>query len=98
MEIAEPGGGKLRIAPQTGGLPYVQGQTVTPRGLVGVSWQPQYWRLEVTLPAAVSAEVKLPATCEGKRIAIVESAGEVTHVAGRIFTIAGPGRYVFQVR
>ena len=97
VEVAEPGGGKLRIAPQAGGLPYVQGHTVTPKGVVWVSWEPSAWRLETVIPAGVAVEVVMPPECEGKRVRIVESAGKVTNARGQTFILRKPGRYVFEV-
>jgi hypothetical protein len=60
VTILEPGGAKLRIAPQSGGLPFVAGHTMTPKGLVWVHWDPRQNRLELNLPLAVAAEVVLP--------------------------------------
>ena len=97
VQISEPGGGKLRIAPQTGGLPYVQGHTVTPKGLVWVSWQPLAWQLEIVIPAGVVADVVMPPECEGKRVRVAEAAGKVTANGKQGYTLRKPGRYVFQV-
>jgi len=60
VTLREPGGGKLRIAPRTGGLPFVEGRTITPRGAVDVTWRPDERRLVVALPAGVEAELVLP--------------------------------------
>jgi len=97
VQITEPGGGKLRIAPQTGGLPYVQGHTNTPKGLVWVSWDPQRWRLETHIPDNVTAEVILPKKCQGKRVAIIASAGKAKKVNALTYEIKSPGKYIFQV-
>jgi len=64
VTIAEPGGAKLEIAPQLGGLPFVQGHTVTPKGVVWVSCDPQQRRLEVTLPKGTTAKILCPWTSE----------------------------------
>ncbi len=98
VQIVEPGGGRLRIAPQTGGLPYVAGHTNTPRGLVYVCWDPQQWRLDVSIPGETSADVVLPAVCMGKRIDVAAAAGTVRRQSGRKLTIEGAGRYVFRFR
>jgi len=58
VRIAEPGGARLTIAPQTGGLPYVSGATMTPKGRVWVYWDGRKFELE--LPVGVTAEIKLP--------------------------------------
>jgi hypothetical protein len=97
VQISEPGGGKLRIAPQAGGLPYVQGYTMTPKGTVWVSWQPLAWQLEIVIPAGVIAEVCTPPECEGKAVRVIESAGKVTQKGRQAFTLRKPGRYMFQV-
>ncbi|MBN1816574.1 MAG: hypothetical protein JW828_04390, partial [Sedimentisphaerales bacterium] len=98
VRIVQPGGARLQIAPQTGGLPYVQGHTVTPKGLVWVSWQPQYFSLEIVLPENVTAEVVLPDECRGKPIKIMETAGECDSLDNGRFVIRGGGRYLFQIR
>jgi len=61
VRILEAGGAKIRIAPQTGGLPFVAGHTMTPKGLVYVHWDPRMWRLETILPGGVEAEIVVPA-------------------------------------
>jgi len=98
VQITEPGGGKLRIAPQSGGLPYVQGHTNTPKGLVWVSWDPQQWRLEVQIPDDVKAEVILPEECKGKRVTKIESTATVKKINTMTFEIQSSGRSIFQVR
>ena len=98
VQITEPGGGKLRIAPQSGGLPYVQGHTNTPKGLVWVSWDPQQWRLEVQIPDDVIAEVILPEECKGKRVTKIESTATVKKINTMTFEIQSSGRSIFQVR
>ena len=60
VRILEAGGGRIRIAPRTGGLPYVSGHTMTPKGLIWVLWDPQQCRLEVKIPHGVAAELVLP--------------------------------------
>jgi hypothetical protein len=98
VRIVEPGGGKLRIAPEAGGLPYVAGHTVTPKGVVWVRWDPQRWKLEVDIPDGVAAELVLPEVCAGKRIDIVQSAGEVERQGKSVFVLNSGGRYVLQVK
>lgn len=98
VRITEPGGAKIRIAPQAAGLPYVQGHTVTPKGLVWVSWLPQRMELEIILPGAVAAEVVMPQECADKRIAVIEKAGKCSRAGESRFDIKGAGRYVFRVQ
>jgi hypothetical protein len=98
VRIVEPGGGKLRIAPQSAAFPFVAGHTVTPKGPVWVRWDNQQQQLEIIIPAGVSAEVVLPPQCEGKPIAVVESPGRILQQQGRSLTIRGQGRYLFEVR
>jgi hypothetical protein len=81
VRILEAGGAKIRIAPQTGGLPFVAGHTMTPKGLVYVHWDPRTWRLETVLPEGVDAEVVVP-TPDGK---------------ARTYHAAQPGVHVFNV-
>jgi hypothetical protein len=61
VRVLEAGGAKIRIAPQSGGLPFVAGHTMTPKGLVYVHWDPRAWRLEIIVPEGVDAEVVVPA-------------------------------------
>jgi hypothetical protein len=97
VHLCEPGGDRLRIAPQAGGLPYVQGYTVTPKGVVWVSWQPHAWRLVTVIPTGVVADIVMPLECEGKRVRIAAAAGKVTANGKRVYTVRHPGRYVFQI-
>ncbi|HYE59304.1 MAG TPA: alpha-L-rhamnosidase C-terminal domain-containing protein, partial [Rhodothermales bacterium] len=97
VQIAEPGGARLTIAPQTGGLPYVEGRTVTPKGTVWVKYDPQLWAVDVEIPAGVTAKVVLPSEFEGKRVRPVSSTtGRVRTTATRTYEIAGAGRYRFE--
>jgi hypothetical protein len=98
VRIITPGGGQIRIAPDDGGLPYVAGYTCTPKGTVYVYWDPQQWRLEVSIPANVKADLTLPAQCKGKRVEIVESAGPVEPAGEGRFTLNTAGRYVLVAR
>ena len=99
VRITEPGGGRLRIAPDAGGLPFVAGHTGTPKGVVWVYWDPQTFTLQVTLPEGVIADLMMPAACAEKRIRVVRSSGEVKPGdAPRAFTVSGGGEYEFQVR
>ena len=98
VTIAEPGGGKIRIAPDAGGLPYVAGHTVTPKGVVWVYWDPQQWKLEVDIPEELTAELVLPNACVGKRMDIVQSAGDAERQSKNLFILHGGGRYTVQVR
>jgi len=98
VQITKPGGGNIRIAPQTGGLPYVQGHFHTPKGLVWISWDPQQWRLEVQIPDNVKAEVLLPEECKGKRVTTVESTAPVKQINAMTFEIRSPGKSMFQIQ
>jgi hypothetical protein len=60
VRILEPGGGLLQIKPDTAGLRYVEGTTMTPKGAVFVSWKPSLRRLSINLPLQVTAIVQLP--------------------------------------
>ncbi len=97
VTITAPGGNAIRIAPDAGGLPYVAGHTMTPKGVVWVYWDPQQWRLETTIPGGVQAEIVMPPICAGKRIEVVRSAGTVKRTGDGSFS-AGGGEYIFQVR
>jgi hypothetical protein len=60
VRILQPGGGVLQIKPDTGGLKFVEGTTMTPKGAVFVSWKPALQRLSIDLPGQVKAMVQLP--------------------------------------
>lgn len=98
VRIVEPGGGKLRIAPDNGGLPYVAGHTNTPKGLVWVYWDPQQWRLEVAIPAGLTAELVLPHQMAGKRIKVTQAAGIPHRLNENRFNLNKAGSYVFQAQ
>ncbi len=98
VTITSPGGSRIRIAPEAGGLPYVSGHTLTPRGVVWVHWDPQQWRLELTLPAGVTAEIVMPSACKGKRIEVVQSPGSVTEKEKGVFVANAPGQYLLMAR
>ena len=96
VRIEEPGGGKIRISPQSGGLPFVQGHTLTPKGKVWVSWEPRQWKLEVTLPKDVKAEIVVPKKLRGKRIRVIQHAGSVKPQPKGHYLIKGQGDYIFK--
>jgi hypothetical protein len=95
VTVTAPGGGHIRIAPATGGLPFVAGHTGTPKGTVWVSWDPQPWRLEISLPPGVTAELILPEPCRGRPVRIAEAAGRVEAREADHYRLEGVGRYVF---
>jgi hypothetical protein len=95
VRLVEPGGAKLRIAPEDGGLPYVSGHTMTPKGLVWVHWEPQEWQLEVRIPSGVSAEVVMPEVAASKRVEVARSAGKAERTGERSFQIEGGGEFAF---
>ncbi len=97
VRIAEPGGGRLNIAPATGGLPYIAGHTRTPKGDVWVYCDPQQWRLEVRIPAGVSADVTVPKAFTGKRIALLSPDKTERLIGQETVQIKGEGLYVFEV-
>jgi hypothetical protein len=96
VTIESPGGQRLRIAPESGGLPYVAGWTNTPHGPVHVYYDPQQWRVEITLPAGVVAKLVPPAEFKGKRVRLEADGGtpRPTHADGAEMT--GPGKYVME--
>ena len=60
VTIAKAGGSELAIRPDAGGLAQVDGTTMTPKGPVAVTWNAAAAKLEVSLPAGVTARVVLP--------------------------------------
>ncbi|MBN1845825.1 MAG: hypothetical protein JW810_09095 [Sedimentisphaerales bacterium] len=100
VTLAEPGGGRIRIAPQAGGLPYVQGWTNTPKGPVWVNWQPSAGLLEVRIPAGCQAEVIPPPIGRERGFFVQHQYAEESVSSGPegSLILNRPGRYVFQVR
>jgi hypothetical protein len=96
VEIVEPGGGRLRIAPDAGGLAFVAGYTNTPKGVVWVKWEPAQWRLEIVIPNGMTAEVILPREFESRPVAVAEKAGTADPTDKNVFRIRSAGRYVFR--
>ena len=60
VSIEVPGGSQLLIQPDAAGLAHVEGTTMTPHGLVSVSWTPSAPNLKISLPVDVHATVILP--------------------------------------
>lgn len=98
VRIAEPGGARLRIAPESGGLPYVAGHTVTPKGTVWIDLEPQESRLELLIPAGVSADLALARAFPAKRIELVSAAGKAERLEPTAYRLSGAGKYVFRAR
>ena len=98
VRVTEPGGGRIRVAPDAAGLPYVAGHTATPKGTVWVYWDPQQWRLEVALPAGVQAELIPPAVCKTKRLETLTAPGPVARNDKAELQLTTAGTYVFQAR
>jgi hypothetical protein len=98
VRILTPGGGRIRVAPDDGGLPYVAGYTATPRGPVWVHWEPQQWQLEVRIPAGVTAEVVLPRAFTDKPVKVVRAPGKAEPAGARTFRLTTAGEYAFSVR
>lgn len=98
VRVTEPGGGRIRIAPNAGGLPYVAGYTATPRGPVRVFYDPQQWRLEVSIPKGVKADLVAPAACTGKRLKVLVSPGEPPAIKDGASVLEHAGEYVFEAR
>lgn len=94
IRINEPGGGRIRIAPEAGGLPYVSGHSMTPKGGVFVFWDPQQWLIRLMIPADVEVEFIPPVLCRRKRTKTVQKGG-IVQPAGEHFILKGAGTYVF---
>lgn len=92
VRIAEAGGGRLRIAPETGGLPFAAGSTGTPKGTVRVDWRPAQGRLMVVIPSAVTAELVIPTPWQGMKLKAPPGASKTG--AGR-YTLSSAGSYTF---
>lgn len=99
VRVLQPGGSKISIAPQSGGLPYVAGHTCTPRGTVWVYLDPQQCRLEVTIPADVRAEIYPPASWPRDRILVESLTNTLPNPgAGPFFVANQPGTTVLWVK
>jgi hypothetical protein len=98
VRITEPGGARLRIAPESGGLPYVSGHTVTPKGQLWIDLEPQTSTLELLLPPGVSADLDLNRTFPSRRIEVITAAGKAEQSKPAAFRLTGGGKYVFRAR
>jgi hypothetical protein len=98
VTITQPGGGRIRIAPNAAGLPYVSGHTQTPKGVVWVHWDPQQWTLETSIPSGITAEIVMPAACKGKRIQVIRSDDKVVQRGEATFVAEGPCSPILRVR
>ncbi|AKJ65682.1 alpha-L-rhamnosidase C-terminal domain-containing protein [Kiritimatiella glycovorans] len=96
VRVLEPGGGKIALEPDSGGLPYVAGHAMTPRGGVYLYWDPQQWRLRVSIPADVRAELTLPPEGRGRRVR-TERADGTAEREGDLFRLEGAGEYAFLI-
>ncbi len=93
IRVTEPGGGRLRIAPNAAGLPYVSGHSMTPKGLVSVYWDPSTLTLEVTIPSGVTAEVVLP---EGMNPDRTNSPVGVKSLSEGRYEVSSAGRFCWR--
>lgn len=93
VTLTAPGGARIRIAPETGGLPFVSGWTNTPKGPVYVYYDPQQWTVEAVLPAGVTADLVRPAPFAGKRVELVQEAGGAEKNVAESIGVTGPGRF-----
>lgn len=75
VEPLEPGCSRIQIKPQPAGLEYFKAKVPTIRGTVQVNWTRE--RLEVTVPANVTADVWVPGTDGAFE---VKTVGSGTHV------------------
>jgi hypothetical protein len=91
VDILEPGGGRIRFAPQDGGLPFVAGYTGTPKGTVWVRWDPQTFELEFSLPEKVVAEVVLPKQFSGLQAVMSGPSGTSRWESGQRIEAGEPG-------
>jgi hypothetical protein len=96
VRVMEPGGTRIAIAPEAGGLPYVNGHTMTPKGGVYVYWDPQQWLLKINLPANVVGELKLPQVCLDKASRCLHSDGNAKLTEG-LWVLEGAGSYQFRI-
>ena len=92
VRILEPGGAKLRVAPETGGFAYVSGRTRTPKGDVLVDYRPALQRLALQVPDGVETEVVIPSEWKGKTVHAPKGAIEAGE--GR-YVVSKGGRYLF---
>ncbi|MCL5019788.1 MAG: hypothetical protein M1426_04885 [Patescibacteria group bacterium] len=96
VSVTEPGGGKITVFPTAGGLPYVSGHVVTPKGPVWVYWDPQQWVLKVSIPTGVLATVVMPPECSGKRVEVIQWETVVNEKEKGTFILYSEGEYIFR--
>jgi hypothetical protein len=73
VRITQAGGAQLSIAPQDGGLPYVQGTTYTPHGVVSVDWRPELQQLKIRVPVGVTYRLTLPGRLQTETLKSIPS-------------------------
>lgn len=92
VRIVEPGGGKLSICPTAAGLPFVCGQTMTPKGPVQVYWDPGQWLLKVTIPPKVLVQLKAPLECTDRQSRWLRQDGKVRQLRNH-WQLRGAGTF-----
>jgi hypothetical protein len=79
-----PGWGRARVRPHPGSLTRAEGKVPTPRGPVFVSWtRGTGFRLELRLPAGVTARVELPASERSQSVLVGGKPARARRVDGR---------------
>ena len=98
--VAAPGWSRVTLRPHVGRLTAAEGKVPTPRGPILVSWQNlNTFRLTVTLPAGVSAQVELPASRTSRGVFREKTAVAAQRSGDRwILTAPVTGTATFEVR
>lgn len=100
VRAAAPGWSRATVRPHPGRLTAAEGKIPTPRGPILVSWQNlNTFRLTVTLPAGVSAQVELPAARTSRGVFREKTAVAAQRSGDRwILTEPVTGTATFEVR
>lgn len=96
VTIAQPGGARLRIAPDHAGLPFIAGWTVTPRGPVHVYLDPADLQLAVILPPDVEATIIVPPVFAGRRVRATADSIAAAPDGDGVWRVSGPGRLTLE--
>ena len=95
-----PGWSRATIRPHPGPLAEAEGKVPTPRGPILISWKnAATFRLSLTVPAGMSAQVELPAPPDSRGVFTGEKSVSARRAGGRwIIAEAVAGAHTFEVR
>ena len=82
----------IAISPDAGGLPIIQGWTMTPEGAVNVDWDPRLGRLELIVPGGAPARIATPGSGRSWHVESRDPAVTITVADEGDAVVTGAGR------